>query len=326
MLDKKAEQITDKAACGEGLSRSDIEYLLSFDAYSAEAAYVCAVAREMTYKSSKGRAFIHTQIGVDQLPCPINCAYCSFAKQNVDYAYDERYIISTEQIAHFTQVFDKCGVHLISLMATAALPLERYLEMIKAVRKAISNNTPIMANYRDVSLDEAKKIAEAGASVYYHARRLPEGVLTNVSADRRFETIKNVKEASMALMSGVDPLWHNAPASEVAKCICELPNFEPYCVGACGIIPLEGHELQDYKPPLTGEIRYVGALARLVCGSKTIVGGCGNAKWVDAGCDARKREYGMDDEHLCKKIAQAKKALRADGWIVSDRVQWDIFE
>ena len=325
MLDKKVQEIADAAFQGAVLNENDIEYLLSFDAYSTEVAYVCAVVRQMTYRSSKGRGFIHTQIGVDQLPCPINCAYCSFAKQNVDYSYDEKYIVSTKDIVHYAQIFDECGVQLISLMATAALPLARYLEMINAVRTNISNDTPIMANYRDVTEEEAQKITDAGANIYYHARRLPEGILSNVDPKTRFQTMRNVKKVGMALMSGVDPLWHNAPAEMVAKCICELPEFEPYCVGACGVVPLKNHELKDYKRPLTGEIRYVGALSRLVCENTAIMGGAANALWVDAGCDARKRDYGMDDDHLRKKIAQAKNALTADGWVVPDRAVWDIF-
>ena len=47
MIDERAMRIVDDAVEGKAPSRSDIMHLLRFDAYSVEAAYACARAREI---------------------------------------------------------------------------------------------------------------------------------------------------------------------------------------------------------------------------------------------------------------------------------------
>ena len=72
------------------------------------------------------------------------------------------------------------------------------------------------------------------------------------------------------------------------------------------------------KPALTGFVRYVGALVRLVCGDAVPVGGIGGVAWIDAGCDPRNRGYGEDDVTLRKKVAAARRRLSLDGFSVHD--------
>jgi len=39
-------------------------------------------ADEINRKSSKGRAEVHAQIGLNLSPCPNNCLFCAFAAKN----------------------------------------------------------------------------------------------------------------------------------------------------------------------------------------------------------------------------------------------------
>ncbi len=347
MLDRRVEQIADAAREGVCPSEDELVYLWGFSPYSPEAAYVCATAREMTRTASRGRGFIHAQIGVDSLPCPVNCAWCSFAEKNAcgevggspavaGGGADAKdagkasadAIVATDEIVSYARIFDAGGVQLVSLMATAALPFSHYIEMVSAVREAVSDDLCIMANYRDVSAEEARALYDAGARAFYHARRLGEGQMTRIDPARRYATMENVRAAGLALMTGIDPVWHNTPTDEMARCLLGLSESGAWCVGACGVVGLEGREVPGHLPPQTGEVRYAGALARLVCGTDVAVGGAGNAAWVDAGCDARERGYdaGAAGEKLAARMAAARKRLESDGWTVPARTAWDVFE
>ena len=72
MLDERAMHIADTAAEGALPTRSDVMYLLQFDPYSPEAAYVGAKAREVGMRACEGRGFVYAQIGVDSTACPEN--------------------------------------------------------------------------------------------------------------------------------------------------------------------------------------------------------------------------------------------------------------
>ncbi len=333
MLDRRVEQIADAAREGACPSTDELVYLWGFPPHSPEAAYVRATAREMTRAASGGRGFIHAQIGVDRLPCPVNCAWCSFAEKNArgageaDRADEEGRIVPVDEIVAYARVFDECGAQLVSLMATAALPIERYLEMVAAVREALADDVCIMANYRDVSAGEAAALHDAGARAFYHARRLGEGQMTRIDPARRYETMENVRAAGLFLMTGIDPVWHETPADEMAACLQGVARSGAWCVGACGVVGLEGREIDGHLPPLSGEVRYAGALARLVCGPDVAVGGAGNAMWVDAGCDARERGFdaGEAGGKLRVQMERARRQLGKEGWTVPARPAWDVF-
>ncbi len=237
-------------------------------------------------------------------------------------------IVPLDEIVSYARVFDEHGAQLVSLMATAALPFERYLEMVAAVREAVSADLCIMANYRDVTAGEAHALAEAGARAFYHARRLGEGQMTRIAPERRYATMEHVRAAGLALMTGIDPVWHEVPADEMATCLLGVADSGAWCVGACGVVPLEGRSIPGHEPPQTAEIRYAGALARLVCGPDVAVGGAGNAAWVDAGCDARERGFdaGAAGEKLARRMAAARAHLEKDGWTVPARPVPDVFE
>ncbi|MBR5259537.1 MAG: hypothetical protein IKV48_03585 [Eggerthellaceae bacterium] len=319
-IDQRVMEIADKAAEGTAPSREDVLHLLSFDEYSVEASYVCAIARQMATKAGKGLGLIHAQIGVDAYPCPENCRFCTFAAINYDadkgYSFDSAPEVPLEHIAAIAKTFDEEGAHLISLMATAGLPFERYLEMVRATRAAVSPEMLIMVNAADMTLEEAKALKDAGAQVAYHARRVLEGELTDIEPALREQTIANIHEVGLALMTGVEPLWEGIDPEELADRIMEIPAFKPYCTGACTLSPAKDTEMEHEIPSSTSKVRYVAAIVRLVCGYDVPFGGVGGAIWVDAGADPRGRGYEPDHAYLRSLVHRARRTLTRDGWDV----------
>lgn len=329
-IDQRATEIADAAAAGSAPSRDDVLHLLSFDPHSPEAAYAAVRAREITVKAGKGRGLVHAQIGVDAHPCPENCRFCTFAASSLDAekgcATDESDEVPIERIVEAARHFDEAGVSLISLMATAGLPFERYLEMLRAVREAVSPDMPLLANAADFTLDQARELKAAGAQAVYHARRIREGQVTDISPETRLETIRNAREAGLALMTGVEPLWEGVADEEIADRIMEIPGFEPYCVGACTLSAAAGTEMEGETPSSKAKARLVGALVRLAVGANAPFGGSGGIVWVDAGTDPRARGYGHGREWILSQVAKAKRSLQQDEWTVAARPSLDFFE
>lgn len=326
-VDERAMAIADAAVAGTAPTREDVIYLLQFDGYSVEAAYVEARAREIAMESAQGVATIHAQIGVDANSCPMNCQYCSFAQVNEGICTDDAEL-PLDTIVTYAKMFDERGVHLISLMSTAGLSPSRYLEIVSAVRDAISDDMPILANTGDMDIEYARKLKDAGATAAYHAVRMGEGTYTAIDPERRRRTIANIREANLALMTGVEPLWEGCDIEEVADRLCEIPGFDPYCTGACGLTSTKGTVLahKGMQAPKTGLVRYVGALSRLVCGYDVRFGGVGGAIWVDAGTDPRNRGYGSSAESIEHDIRRARRTLEKDGWNVPARPDMSWFE
>jgi len=316
MLDERVETIADNAARGALPTRDDIAYLLGFDVESPEAAYVCEKAHEIGMRACGGRGFVYGQIGVDETACPENCLFCSFAAVNVDAAtYDPSCVeVPIERIVHYAAVLADAGADLISLMATAGLDFERYLEIVHAVRACVPNGVDIMANTRDLTLDEARALKDAGATAAYHALRLGEGELTAIDPAERRRTIEHLRAVGIKLMTGVEPVWDGIGASELAERIVDIPGFGPFCMGSCSLTAVDGLDVGGRRPAKVSFVRYIGALTRLACGEGVPVGGIGGVAWVDAGCDPRNRGYGDDDDVLREKVASARRRLARDGF------------
>lgn len=315
-VDKNAKEIVDRAVACIGLNVEDIMYLLRFAPGSAEGAYVLDRAHELGMRACGGRGYVYAQIGVDETACPENCLFCNFAAVNVDSAaYDPRNVeVPLERIVHYAKLFDRAGVDLVSLMATAGLDFDRYLQIVRAVREAVSNRVVVMANAGDLTNEQAKRLARAGAGAAYHAIRLDEGVITAIDPDMRRATICNLHAAGIDLMTGVEPVWEGVDSWLLAERICELPALEPFCMGACALTAVDGLDVDGRKPAPVEFVRYVGALARLACGLEVEVGGIGGVAWVDAGCDPRNRGYGEQDQALLEKVASAKLQLEQRGF------------
>ena len=318
MLDERTMTIADDALAGKAPNRSDVMYLLRLDPYSAEAAYVCAKARELGMRACGGKGHVFAQIGVDATACPENCRFCTFAEMNVDpERYDPSNVeVPIGRIVHYARLFGDEGVRLISLMSTAGLDFDRYLDMVRAVAASVPEEVTIMANTADLTVDQATALREAGATAAYHALRLGEGEITSIKPINRRRTIRYLHVAGFRLMTGVEPIWRGVDALSLSERICDIPELEPYCIDACNLTELGEIASRALRPAFTGFVKYVAAITRLVCGDAVPIGGIGGVEWVDAGCDPRNRSYGTDDASLRKQIADARRRLQLDGFLV----------
>ena len=320
MLDERVMKIVDDAVMGKAPSRSDVVFLLRFDAYSPEAAYVCARAREVGMRACNRKGYVYAQIGVDSSPCPRNCRFCPFAEANVaDNAMaDSMRELPIGRIVHFAKVMEDAGADVVSLMATAGLSFKRYLDMVRAVSASLSGQATLMVNAGDLSMDQARELKEAGVGAAYHAIRLGEGELTDIKPLDRRRTIRHLRAMGIPIMTAVEPLWEGADPVAISEIINDIPEFGPFCIDAFGLETADGSRIGGLKPALAGSVRYVAAITRLVCWESAPIGGIGGVAWVNVGCGLIDQGVPDDDAALRARVRAAKRSLARDGFKVSN--------
>lgn len=312
-MDEQARSVIARARANGGLSRQEVELLLGFDAGSAEARAMNAAAKELAFEAAGGQGRIYAQIGVDGLPCPENCRFCSFAACNADPEDARGAIMPVDEVAGYARVLADAGCHLISLMATAALPFAACLDMVSAAATAVDGRALIMANAGDVTEEQARALKEAGAGAAYHALRLGEGVITDIRPEQRLHTMENISAAGLRLMSGVEPLYEGVDESELMDAILLQRTLRPFCTGACPLTLAEGASL-DAVPASRERVRQVASIIRLACGMEVPFGAGGGISWVDAGTDPRDRGYAFHPDHLRRQVQAKREVLEAGGW------------
>lgn len=318
------EDLCERALAGKTPANDELLRLFALETHSAEAAHVCWAAETIARRASGNRAQVYAQIGVDMLYCPMDCAFCTLARRNapdcVLQSDPEELIVPTEEIVGYARVFDDAGVHLISLMATAALPFERYLDIVKAVRAVICDDQVIMVNAGDMSLEQAKRLKDAGAQMAYHAHRLGEGEITRIPAKTRLRTIANIREAGLGFMTAVEPVHAATTADHMLARMHEVAGQHPYCSGVGSLHAVPGTAMADAKPVSKARLKLLASIMRLLVGEDIPFGtGGGNVLWADAGTNPRGRDLSCDPDYLRRDVARLRKELQSMKWDVPAR-------
>lgn len=107
---------------GEPLERERILALLAFAPTSDAALMLRQAARKAALALTRGRAYLWAALGVDYVPCPMNCAFCSLGKAweliDAPRSYSE-----TEIVRH-AQTFARSGARFIVLRTTQLYDLD----------------------------------------------------------------------------------------------------------------------------------------------------------------------------------------------------------
>ena len=318
MIDSHVETIVDRSIEGQAPSREEILALMKLEVGSAEAAYVRWAADVLGRRASSNTGQIYAQIGLDATPCPENCAFCSLAARNT--SNEGRAEVPDGEIAHYAKVFDEAGVHLISLMATAAYNFEHFLRIVATVRGAIADDMPLMANIGDITFNQAQQLKTAGIQAIYHVHRLGEGTITGIAPERRFATIASAQKAGLALMTAVEPIYQGIPLEDIADRMLEVISQKPYCSGIGVLTAVPGTTMANETPYTRRQAAYFASIMRLAAGTSIPFGtGCGNVVWVDAGTNPRGRDLSTDPGYLQRDIARLRRDLIRQEWDVPAR-------
>ncbi len=165
-MDSKVLQSINKALDGGELTADELRQLFAVHYLSEESFLIQQASRTLSEATSKGKAEVHAQIGIDTGLCAKNCDFCSFAVKNK--LFHEPKVHPTRDIVEKCLQFEADGANAIYLMATAAVKLPEFLKIAREVRAAIKPELPLVANIDDFDEDGARELKAAGFAGIYH--------------------------------------------------------------------------------------------------------------------------------------------------------------
>ena len=283
----------------------------------------------MSRDLARNKGKIYGQIGVDDMVCPCDCAYCAFASINVKEKAketdlrvfrpkkDRESVLMEDQFKEILEAFKEAHVDMVSLMATSALSLSTLASMVKTAKTTLDKDQEVFVNYRDMDSVEIQELVDAGADGFYHALRVCEGKITKIEPAARLATMKAIAENKSAkLMTGVEPVWQNMDDEELhslANVILETSKFDAYQTGVCGLYSIKGGSL-DRRPPTESWVQHVSAVLRIACNFKSPLGCAGGVMWVDAGADPRDRGIKSSHDAILANTHRSAESLKRKGW------------
>jgi len=212
-IDGKALKILEKGRNGVALSKEDCRYLLNFNESSPESTMTRAVANDFTRKRLNNAGVIIGQIGVDIGPCVGGCKFCTFAEQQTKF---EKFTISDEELIRKIKELSEHGdLYGLFLMTMHVYDKDMLLHMIDVAKKHLPKKTQLWINVGDTDYDTAVELKRAGVRGAYHVCRLREGVDTDLRAEDRMQTMRNMLRAGLELYTCCEPVGPEHSVEEI---------------------------------------------------------------------------------------------------------------
>ncbi|MEL7610547.1 MAG: hypothetical protein AAGU74_13730 [Bacillota bacterium] len=203
-IDRELNRILDKAWSDIPLNREECKYLLCLDETGFEAGLLRAAAMGVIRGKNDNSAIILGQIGVDILPCPGGCKFCTFGDGHTKFTpsrLGEEEL--SEKMAQFCKYDDLYGLY---LMTMHEYDLEHYLKIIALAKGMAPRTTQIWANVGDSPLEAFQEMRKAGVTGVYHVCRIGEGADTNLKPEDRKQTMRNALDAGLELYTCCEPI------------------------------------------------------------------------------------------------------------------------
>lgn len=305
---------------GGEATREELRSALEIEPGTPQAKLLRETERTLAKRGNGGYGYIYTQIGLDATPCPGNCHFCDFAACNK--MQRGRAEVPVDSILHSCELFAEGGAHLISLMTSAAYDFEKYLGVIERARAVVGDDIALMANTRDISLEEAQALRRAGADCLYHAIRLGEGVITGLDEDTRWRSLDNAVAAGLAVSTAAGPVYQSeGPDSpyyqtgeQIVDRMLRVLAYDNICSGVTSLHAVPGTKMENVKPLGKLKMQVVDGVFQLAARGTLPHGGCGSIPWIDAGVDPRARGFEDNDERIRESFAAARARLAQSGW------------
>ena len=256
--------VVKKVFDGDLPSANDISTLLHVEPHSVDAGFIMGCADEINRESSKGKAEVHAQIGLNLSPCPNNCAFCAFAAKN--RVFNEKNELSVEVVTEMAVRAETQGANAIFLMGTGDYPFEKFIEISKEIRANLNSETVMIANIGDFGPEEAQQLKDAGYKGIYHAVRMGEGADTNIRPETRLQTVSNAKEAGLLIGTCVEPVGPEHSIEEIVEKIIIGRDMRPCYSGAMRRIMIPNSKMAKYGMISEYRLAYLVSVVRLSMG------------------------------------------------------------
>lgn len=265
-INPKIEYILDKALDRQDITREEALELMKVDERSHEMYALMSTANRMTREQFNDTAEIITQVGINNGPCPRNCKFCLFGE---DWGLvTEPAELSVDQVVFRAREFEKAGANAVLLMSTANYPFEKYIEIAKEVRKALSPGMPMTSNIGDIGPNEVRQLEDAGFQSANHVFRLGEGTDSCIDTEVRKRTLDAIRDSNLALTSCLEPIGPEHTNEEMVDLIfLAIKEYKPTLFSTMSRVPVPGTPFGDKGTISKMELAKVTAVARIVSGN-----------------------------------------------------------
>ena len=254
--------IEQKLANHDPLNRDDAIGLLKISNQSDEFYRLMCIANSLSRNEYGNKGYIFAQIGLNAEPCTGGCRFCSLAQSNFSVEYHYRLTVDEAVMAGL----DICRSEIsdLFLMTTADYPFEHVINIATKLRKSIPKSIRLVANIGDFTYEQAMQLKVSGFSGAYHIHRLNEGIDTDLSPDRRIDTLNNVHKAGLELYYCVEPI---GPEHTYEALVDEMLRARKYGVdvmAAMRRVPVPGTDMEKRGTITLLELTKIAAVTRLV--------------------------------------------------------------
>jgi biotin synthase len=258
------EAILDKALAGKGTTKEEAVELLSTELNSSEMYALMSAANTLSRRQSNNRGEIYGQIGINFWPCPKSCDFCSLGEKTGLITSPLEF--DAQEVVARAKAFEASGANAVFLMTTADYPFDRFIEIAKAVREAISPTLPLVANIGDFGSKEAEVLLDAGFQGVYHVFRLREGRDTRIPLEERLATLEAIRNSALDLSYCVEPIGPEHPAEDLVMEMFRGLQYEAVGHACMRRTPVPGTPLAKFGEISELEMAKFVAVTRLVAG------------------------------------------------------------
>lgn len=214
-IDKRLDNILEKALAGISPGKDDCEYLLGFSEVSLEGSAIRSVADAVMRKKSENSAIILGQIGVDIDQCKGNCKFCTFGEDHTNFKPQR---LTEAELEEKMEDFCKAGdLYGLFLMTMHDYDLENFLKIVSHARKIAPKTTQIWANVGDSPMENYLEMKKAGVTGVYHVCRIGEGKDTSLQPEDRLMTMRRVIDSGLELYTCCEPIGPEHTAKELVE-------------------------------------------------------------------------------------------------------------
>lgn len=323
-MDKDIAQVIQKAIDGGELNASELRQLFGVHYLSEEAYMIQQASRRLSSETSKGKAEVHGQVGIDVGPCAKNCDFCSFAVKNK--IFHELKVHALEDIVAKCLEFENAGANAIYLMATAAVNINEFIKMGKEVKASLKTEIPLVANIDDFDEEGAKELKKAGFAGIYHCVRIGEGKITDIDPKVRIRTIHAAQNAGLLLGTSVGPVGPEHTLDELVETTILTRSLKPVNNASCRRINIPGLPLAAHGSMNYGQMAHILAVVRLASGYNIIGHGTHEPNGIGAmaGANLFWAEQGANPRDTSEHTVRGWTVERTQ--TVLKEASWDILQ
>ena len=303
-MTSKIIEAAQKSLAGITLKSDEIVSLLDITIGSTEDIELREIAKKVALEKTNKNAYLWCAVGVDFVPCPMNCKFCSFGEK-WNLIKENRHVSETELIDDIKRYVNGSASYIV-LRTTEFYNIDKLLSFIPMIRNRVPGEYKIILNTGELDETMCDKLYDGGVYGIYHALRLRESIDTPFSRYKRIETMKNVSNSKLKLISLVEPIGPEHSNEEIADAFLNIIDCKAFMSGVMARFPVKGTPFGDTKMINAEKIAHIVAVLRLSGGDMVkdicsypaadiVINSGANVTVVEAGAIPRDKNYSEND-------------------------------